>query len=99
MKKPITIAVKALIEEPYASIVCYPRANNTEMWKRIEELQQHGVEAVEFIGKTSAFNIPVLGKGYVGMVVIGHVKGQRIALKMRRIDADRQSLEHEATTC
>lgn len=96
MKPPITIPVEALIEEPYASIVCYPRANHTEMQKRIEELQQHGVTAVEFIGKTSASNIPVLGKGYVGVVVVAHVRGQRVALKMRRIDADRESLEREA---
>lgn len=66
------------------------------MVKRIEELKQHGVTAVEFVGKTSASNIPVLGKGYVGVVVVAHVKGQRVALKMRRIDADRESFEHEA---
>lgn len=96
MKPPITIPVEKLIEEPYASIVCYPRANPIEMQQRIEELQQHGVSAVEFIGKTSASNIPVLGKGYVGVVVVAYVNGQRVALKMRRIDADRQSLEREA---
>jgi len=96
LKPSITLPVKALSEEPYASIICYPRANRVEIQKRIEELQQHGVEAVEFLGKTSVFNIPVLGKGYVGVVVVGHVKGQRIALKMRRVDADRESLEHEA---
>jgi putative serine/threonine protein kinase len=66
------------------------------MQKRIEELQLHGVKVVEFVGKTSAFNIPILGKGYVGIVVVAHVDGQRVALKMRRVDADRQSLQHEA---
>jgi putative serine/threonine protein kinase len=96
LKPPITIPVETLIEEPYASIVCYPRANPAEMEKRIEELLQHGVSAVEFVGKTSASNIPVLGKGYVGVVVAAHVNGQRVALKMRRIDADRESFEHEA---
>ena len=96
MKPPITIPVETLIEEPYASIVCYPRANPTEMQKRIEELQLHDVSAVEFVGKTSASNIPVLGKGYVGVVVVAYVNGERVALKMRRIDADRESLEREA---
>jgi putative serine/threonine protein kinase len=66
------------------------------MQQRIEELRQHGVLAIEFVGKTSASNIPVLGKGYVGVVAVAIVNGQRIALKMRRIDADRESLEHEA---
>ena len=51
---------------------------------------------MEFSGKAAAFNIPVLGKGYVGIVVIAHVDGQRVALKMRRVDADRTGLEREA---
>ena len=96
LKSAITLPIEELIKEPYASIVCYPRANPTEIKKRIEELQIHGVKAVEFIGKTSVLNIPVLGKGYVGVVAVALVNEQRVALKMRRIDADRESLEHEA---
>ena len=96
MRPPTTVRTAKLTEEPYASIVCYPRANSSEMLERIEELQQHGVEAIEFVGKTSAFKTPILGKGYVGVVVIAHVKGQRVALKMRRVDAERESLEREA---
>lgn len=96
MKPPTTIPLENLIEEPYASIVCYPRTNPTEIQKRIEELRQHRVSAVEFAGKTSASNIPVLGKGYVGVVVVAHVKRKRVALKMRRIDADRTDFTHEA---
>jgi putative serine/threonine protein kinase len=96
LKPPITVPVETLIEEPFASIVCYPRSNPAEMHQRMEELCQHEVLSIEFVGKTSASNIPVLGKGYVGVVVAAMVHGQRIALKMRRIDADRESLEHEA---
>ena len=96
MKPPTTIPLENLIEEPYASIVCYPRTNPTEIQKRVEELRQHGVSAVEFAGKTSASNIPVLGKGYVGVVVIAQLKEQKVALKMRRIDADRSDFTHEA---
>ena len=51
---------------------------------------------LEFTGKTNASNIPVLGKGYVGVVVVAQVRGQRVALKMRRIDADRPDFKHEA---
>ena len=96
MKHPITIPVEKLIEEPYASIVCYPRTNPTEIYHRLEEMQQHGVTSIEFVGKTNASNIPVLGKGYVGVVVVANVKGQKVALKMRRIDADRLDFTHEA---
>ena len=96
MKPPLTVPLESLIEEPYASIVCYPRTNPTEIQKRIEELRQHGVSAVEFVGKTNVSNIPVLGKGYVGVVVVAYMKGQKVALKMRRIDADRLDFNHEA---
>jgi putative serine/threonine protein kinase len=96
LKTPKIVPLESLIEEPYASIVCYPRANPVEIHKRIEELRQHGVSAVEFVGKTNASNIPVLGKGYVGVVVVAYTKGQKVALKMRRVDADRLDFNHEA---
>jgi putative serine/threonine protein kinase len=92
----IIVPIKRLFEEPYASTVCYPRTEHTEIQNRIEELKQLGVESLEFSGKTRAASVPVLGKGYVGVVVIAHVCGERVALKMRRSDADRISLEHEA---
>ena len=82
--------------EPYASVLCYPRASETELQRRLEELREHQVKAIEFAGETSAFNVPVLGKGFVGIVVIAHLNGQRVALKIRRIDADRLGLQHEA---
>jgi putative serine/threonine protein kinase len=41
--------------------------------------------------------VPVLGKGFVGIVVIAHLNGQRVAVKIRRVDADRADLLHEAT--
>lgn len=59
-------------------------------------MQQHGITSIEFVGKTNASNIPVLGKGYVGVVVVANAKDQKFALKMRRIDADRLDFTHEA---
>lgn len=41
--------------------------------------------------------MPILGKGNVGLVVIAHVKtGKIAALKIRRVDADRKEMKHEA---
>jgi putative serine/threonine protein kinase len=82
--------------EPYASVLCYPKASETELQSRLMELREHGVKAVEFAGKTSAFNVPVRGKGFVGIVIIAYLDGQRVALKIRRVDADRLGLQHEA---
>jgi putative serine/threonine protein kinase len=96
MPKTAKVPIELVGEEPYASVVCYPRANPAEMQIRIEELQRLGVESIEFCGKTSAFQLSVLGKGYVGVVVAAHVGCETCALKMKRVDADRESLEREA---
>lgn len=93
---PATIPATQLDQEPYASVVCYPHASKKEISGRMEELERHGVEAVEFSGHAGASNVPILGKGYVGIVVIAHVNGKCLALKMRRLDADRVDLMHEA---
>lgn len=96
MRDAVTVPIRNLNLEPYASIVCYPKVSLLDLESRIKELEQHGVAAIEFAGKASAFNMQVLGKGYVGIVVTAHVKGAKVALKMRRVDADRQGLENEA---
>ena len=96
MKEPVTLSLEGLKEEPYASILCYPKRDESELESRLRELELHGVAAVEFAGKGGAFNVPVLGKGYVGIVVIAERYSQRLALKIRRVDADREDLMHEA---
>jgi len=96
LKEPTNVFTEDLKAEPYSSILCYPRISDAELQSRITELRMLGVEAIEFSGKGSAFNVPVLGKGYVGIVVTARLEGDRVALKIRRIDADRASLQHEA---
>jgi putative serine/threonine protein kinase len=96
MPKTATVPLSELQAEPYASVVCYPRATQAEMQIRIEELQKLCVEAIEFYGKTSAHVMQVYGKGYVGIVVVAQVGGKRLALKMQRVDSDRESLLREA---
>lgn len=96
MKPPIKLQIESLTQEPYASILCYPHSKPKEIMNRICELSELGVEAVEFVGDGSASNVPVLGKGYVGIVVTAYLMNKKYALKMRRLDADRVSLDHEA---
>jgi putative serine/threonine protein kinase len=96
LKTPATLLTENLKMEPYASVLCYPKVNGAELESRLGELREHGINAVEFAGEASAFNVPVLGKGFVGIVVIAYLGGERVALKIRRVDADRAGLEHEA---
>jgi putative serine/threonine protein kinase len=98
LRSPLVVPIDQLMIEAYASLLCYPKINEAELQSRLEELRNHGVTAVEFSGKASAYGIPapILGKGYVGIVVVAHLNGQRVAMKILRIDADRPDLLHEA---
>lgn len=92
------VPIDQLTLEPYASVLCFPSPNETEVGDRIEELRGHNVGALEFSGKASVYGvpIPVLGKGFVGIVVIAHIGGSKVAIKIRRLDADRIDLFYEA---
>ena len=96
MKTTLAITIEKLSEEPYASIVCYPKPSKTELKKRLRELQRLRVETLEFSGEKQAFNTPVLGKGCVGIVTIAYRNGEKVALKIRRVDADRSEMRQEA---
>ena len=96
MKKALKITLEKLSEEPYASMICYPGPSKPELKVRLKELQKLGVKALEFSGEKQAFNIPVLGKGCVGVVVIAYIDGEKAALKVRRVDADRSRMQREA---
>jgi putative serine/threonine protein kinase len=99
LKSPVTVPITQLDKEPYASVLCFPNSSEAELQSRLQELRSHGVTALEFSGTASVFGVavPVLGKGFVGIVVIAHLNGQRVAVKIRRADADRADLLHEAT--
>jgi putative serine/threonine protein kinase len=98
VKAPIIVPVDQLIQEPYVSVLCFPNVSEVEAQSRLKELHNHGVSAFEFSGGASVFGVavPVLGKGFVGIVVIAHLNGQKVAVKIRRTDADRTDLLHEA---
>jgi putative serine/threonine protein kinase len=87
---------KELSAEPHASILCYPRSSKEELRKRLNELERLGVSAIEFSGEKNILNVAVLGKGCVGIVTIAYIGGRKNALKIRRVDADRASMRHEA---
>jgi putative serine/threonine protein kinase len=90
------LTLENLFAEPYASIVCYPRARKMELRKRIGELRKLGVEGLDFVGEKRILNVPVLGKGCVGIVVLTYGHCGRAALKIRRVDADRSRMQQEA---
>ncbi len=79
----------------FRRILCYPKNDKLEFQKRIEELKQLGITALEFKGSKSINEVRVLGKGHVGIVVLGHTKRGVNALKIRRLDANRDEMIRE----
>jgi len=90
------VSLKRLQEKKYAQVLCYPKYDLKEMRKRLKELKKLGVKAIEFTGEKMTFDTPVLGKGYVGIVVAVHTDVGKGALKIRRVDANRAGMQHEA---
>ncbi|MEM1564194.1 MAG: RIO1 family regulatory kinase/ATPase [Candidatus Bathyarchaeia archaeon] len=92
----LKVSLIRLHEEPFASILCYPKPAKAELERRIKELEKLGVTALEFCGEKQVSNLKVLGKGCVGIVVKAYRGNEAIALKIRRVDADRATMSHEA---
>ncbi len=89
------VSLKGLRERKHCKVLCYPRCEQEELEKRLKELERLGVQALEFTGEKNVFDVPVLGKGCVGIVVVAYTNSGRAALKIRRVDADRKGMFHE----
>lgn len=87
---------KPVEKSDLASILCYPRPEPRELEARILELASIGVDTLELTGTQSIGRARVLGKGCVGIVVKARMRGKGVAVKIRRTDADRRDMDHEA---
>ena len=85
-----------ITEPPYSDIWVYPKGTRTQIKSRIKELKALGVESISFQGKLQVGTISILGKGYVGIVVLGKIGRKKVAVKIRRNDSPRKNLKREA---
>ena len=90
------IPVKKIAGTKYARLLTYPRMNEPDVKERIDELLSIGVTSLHFEGGSFIDGIPILGKGCVGIVTEAVLNDTRIALKIRRADADRPTMKNEA---
>lgn len=91
-----SVAISALVDEPYSSVLGYPKSSRDELKSRVNELESIDVQGILFEGKSKIGKLDVLGKGCVSVVVKAVIDDQIVALKIRRLDADRESMEREA---
>ena len=61
----------------------------------MEELEEMGVSALVLRGRHAIDGVPIMGKGHVGVVMAALLGGEEVAVKLRRTDADRASMEAE----
>lgn len=77
-------------------ILGFPKATKTQLRARAKELKRLGVLSVSFEGPVEIHKHKVLGKGYTGVVVLAKIGSKKAALKIRRTDSPRASMEGEA---
>jgi len=90
------LKINEITEPPHSNIWVYPRGTKAQIKSRIKELESLGVESVSFQGELEIDTINVLGKGYVGIVVLCKIGKKKVAVKIRRIDSQRKNLKKEA---
>ena len=90
------IKLGKITEAPYSDIWIYPKGTKSQIKSRIKELETLGVESISFQGELEIGAISILGKGYVGIVVLGKIGRKKVAVKIRRNDSPRKNLKKEA---
>ena len=96
MNKVRTVPLALIRDTRYSRVLNYPATDAAEVDARLRELAAIGVTALRFSGSSLIEGIDILGKGCVGLVTQAVCEGGLVALKIRRADADRPSMEEEA---
>src|SRR5215472_542804 len=90
------VRVEDLEKDPYRAIIAYPNPEPESIALRIDQLKRLRVNRLEFLGPLKMGKLSILGKGVVGVVIAGEMNGDRVAVKIRRVDSRRRSMRHEA---
>ena len=95
--EPSFISIKKFSNEPYSVILGYPHATNRQIKSRIKELESLKIKSIALTGPTMLGKLEILGKGYVGVVVLAKKGAKQVALKIRRTDSQRNEMKSEAS--
>ena len=90
------ISIKKFADEPYSKILGYPKATTRQINSRIKELEKLKIKSISFTGPTTLGKLAILGKGYVGVVVLAKKGNKQVALKIRRTDSQRKNMKNES---
>ena len=90
------ISINKFTDEPYSKILGYPKATSRQITSRIKELEKLKIKSISLIGPTTLGKLAILGKGYVGVVVLAKKGNKQVALKIRRTDSQRKDMKNES---
>lgn len=90
------LPISIFSNESYSKILGYPNPSKRQVTSRIKELKKLGVSKVLFEGPTQIGNLRILGKGYVGIVILAKLRTKIVALKIRRLDSQRNEMKSES---
>jgi putative serine/threonine protein kinase len=84
-----------IFESRESFLLSYPSNDLNRAKIVLDELEEMGVSELIFMGRHQIDGIPILGKGHVGIVLTASIEENLVAVKIKRADADRISLEVE----
>jgi len=90
------ISIKKFTDKPYSIILGYPKFTSYQIKSRINELEKLKIKSISLVGPTTLGKLAILGKGYVGVVVLAKKNNKQVALKIRRTDSQRNEMKSEA---
>lgn len=90
-----SVPLSQLVRTPHIIVLTYPRISLRTAKSRVRQLEKLGVNSLVFDGRTRIGKLGVLGIGTVSVVVRANTDEGEVALKIRRVDANRPSMEAE----
>ncbi len=90
------ISIDEALGSDAGKFLCWPVFDREVAEERVSQLRELGIESVALGGPHVVLTHPILGKGHVGVVIRAMYEGREVALKCRRTDAHRTSMDNEA---
>jgi putative serine/threonine protein kinase len=97
----IVVPVDDLSPEEHGVVLCYPGLEKASFTDRVRQLRELGVSELIFEGSSKVGRFGVIGRGCVSIVVKAKLESRNgvgtdpVALKIRRVDANRPSMERD----
>ena len=88
-------SLELLTRTPFIQVLTYPRISMGVARARVKQLGTLGVDELVFEGPSKVGRLGILGLGTVGIVVKARAGEKLFALKIRRTDANRPSMDAE----